>query len=64
MGQKILKIAYAVFVALLTVGLIVFMIVHISKGLAGGNAKLILGAYILMIVWALMKFSAAIKNLK
>lgn len=64
MGQKILKIAYAVFVALLTVGLIVFMIVHISKGLAGGNAKLILGAYILMIVWALMKLSAAIKNLK
>ena len=40
------------------------MIVHISKGLAGGNAKLILGAYILMIVWALMKLSAAIKNLK
>ena len=64
MGQKILKIAYAVFVALLTIGLIVFMIVHISKGLAGGNAKLILGAYILMIVWALMKLSAAIKNLK
>ena len=64
MGQKILKIAYAVFVALLTIALIVFMIVHISKGLAGGNAKLILGAYILMIVWALMKLSAAIKNLK
>lgn len=64
MGQKILKIAYVVFVALLTIGLIVFMIVHISKGLAGGNAKLILGAYILMIVWALMKLSAAIKNLK
>ena len=64
MGQKILKIAYALFVALLTIGLIVFMIVHISKGLAGGNAKLILGAYILMIVWALMKLSAAIKNLK
>ena len=64
MGQKILKIAYAVFVALLTIGLIVFMIVHISKGLAGGNAKLVLGAYILMIVWALMKLSTAIKNLK
>ena len=64
MGEKILKIAYAAFVALLTVGLVVFMIIHISKGLAGGNAKLILGAYILMIVWALMKLSAAIKNLK
>jgi hypothetical protein len=64
MGEKILKIAYAVFVALLTIGLVVFMIIHISKGLAGGNAKLILGAYILMIIWALMKLSAAIKNLK
>jgi hypothetical protein len=64
MGEKILKIAYAVFVALLTIGLVVFMIIHISKGLAGGNAKLILGAYILMIVWALMKLTGAIKNLK
>jgi glycerol uptake facilitator-like aquaporin len=64
MGEKILKIAYAAFVALLTIGLVVFMIIHISKGLAGGNAKLILGAYILMIVWALMKLTGAIKNLK
>lgn len=64
MGKNILKIAYAAFVALLTIGLIVFMIIHISNGLAGGNEKLILGAYILMIVWALMKLYAAIKNLK
>lgn len=64
MGNKILKIAYAAFVALLTAGLVVFMIIHISKGLAGGNAKLILGAYILMIIWALMKLTAAIRNLK
>ena len=64
MGKNILKIAYDAFVALLTVGLIVFMIIHISKGLAGGNEKLVLGAYILMIVWAFMKLYAAIKNLK
>ena len=64
MGKNILKIAYAAFVALLTIGLIVFMIIHISKGLAGGNEKLVLGAYILMIVWAFMKLYAAIKNLK
>lgn len=64
MGKNILKIAYAAFVALLTIGLIVFMIIHISNGLAGGNEKLILGAYILMIIWALMKLYAAIKNLK
>ena len=64
MGKNILKIAYAAFIALLTIGLIVFMIIHISKGLAGGNEKLVLGAYILMIVWAFMKLYAAIKNLK
>lgn len=64
MGKNILKIAYAAFVALLAIALIVFMIIHISNGLAGGNEKLILGAYILMIVWAFMKLYAAIKNLK
>jgi hypothetical protein len=64
MGNKILKIAYAAFIAMLTIGLIVFMIIHITKGLAGGNEKLILGAYILMIVWAFMKLYYAIKELK
>ncbi|MBE6215836.1 MAG: hypothetical protein E7123_06370 [Bacteroidales bacterium] len=64
MGNKIMKIAYAAFIALLTIGLIVFMIIHIGKGLAGGNEKLILGAYVLMIIWALMKLYNAIKSLK
>ena len=52
MGNKIMKIAYAAFIALLTIGLIVFMIIHIGKGLAGGNEKLILGAYVLMMLYA------------
>jgi len=64
MGNKIMKIAYAAFIALLTIGLLVFMIIHIGKGLAGGNEKLILGAYVLMIIWALMKLYNAIKSLK
>lgn len=64
MENKIMKIAYAAFIALLTIGLIVFMIIHIGKGLAGGNEKLILGAYVLMIIWALMKLYNAIKSLK
>ena len=50
--------------AVLTIALVVFMIIHISKGLAGGNEKLILGAYVLMIIWALMKLSMAIKSIK
>ena len=64
MGNKIMKVAYAAFIALLTIGLVVFMVIHITKGLVGGNEKLILGGYILMIVWASMKLYTAIKNLK
>ena len=64
MKSRIFKIFYAVLIALLTVALVVFMIIHIGKGLAGGNEKLILGAYVLMIVWALMKLAGAIKSLK
>ena len=64
MNNRIFKVAYAIFVALLTIALIVFMIIHVSKGLAGGNEKLILGAYVLMIIWALMKLQGAVKNLK
>jgi hypothetical protein len=64
MKTRIFKILYAAVIALLTVALVVFMIIHIGKGLAGGNEKLILGAYVLMIVWALMKLASAIKSLK
>ena len=64
MKTRIFKILYAAVIALLTVALVVFMIIHIGKGLAGGNEKLILGAYVLMIVWALMKLAGAIKSLR
>ena len=62
--SKLFKIVYLIFICLLTIGLVAFMIIHISNGLAGGNAKLILGAYILMIIWALMKLHTAIKSIK
>lgn len=64
MKSRIFKIFYAVLIALLTVALVVFMIIHIGKGLAGGNEKLILGAYVLMIVWALIKLYGAIKSIR
>ena len=64
MRSRIFKIFYAALMAVLTIALVVFMIIHISKGLAGGNEKLILGAYVLMIIWALMKLSTAIKSIK
>ena len=64
MKSRIFKIFYAVLIALLTIALVVFMIIHIGKGLAGGNEKLVLGAYVLMIIWALMKLHGAIKVLR
>ena len=64
MKSKLFLIIYAILIAVITVGLIVFMIIHITKGLSGGNQKLILGAYILMIIWAIMKLHAAIKSLR
>ena len=64
MKGKLSKIIYLVVIALLAVALVVFMCIHISKGLTGGNEKLILGAYILMIIWALMKLYYAVKGLK
>lgn len=64
MKNKVFGIIYAVVLALLAVALIVFMIIHITKGLVGGNQKLILAGYGLMIVWAIMKLYNAIKNLR
>lgn len=64
MKSKLFLILYAIVIAAITVGLIVFMVLHITKGLAGGNQKIILGAYVLMIIWALMKLNAAIKAIK
>ena len=64
MKSKIFLIVYAIVIAAITAGLVFFMILHIRKGLAGGNEKLILGAYIMMIIWARMKLHAAIKSIR
>ena len=64
MKSKIFLVVYTIFIILITIGLVVCMSIHISKGLAGGNQKLVLGAYILMIIWALMKLHTAVRSLK
>ena len=64
MKSRLFLIIYAAAIAVIAVGLVAFMIIHISKGLAGGNQKIILGAYVFMIIWALMKLGAAIKAIK
>ena len=45
------------------IALVVFMIVHIRAGLDGVNAKLLLAAYVLMIIWAGFRLLATIRSL-
>jgi hypothetical protein len=63
MGNKALKIFYAVFMSLMLVALAVFMIVHIRAGLDGQYAKILLAGYILLIVWASARLFTIIRNL-
>ncbi len=64
MGNKALKIFYAVFMALMLVALTVFMIIHIRAGLDGQNARILLAGYILLIIWAAARLFTLIRNLK
>lgn len=63
MGNKALKIFYAVFMALMLVALTVFMIIHIRAGLDSQNAKILLAGYILLIFWAAARLFSLIRNL-
>lgn len=63
MGNKALRIFSAAMMALAIIALIVFMIVHIKAGLAATNAKLMLAAYVLMIIWAGYRLFAIVKSL-
>ena len=63
MGNKALKIFYAVFMSLMLVALAVFMIVHIRAGLDGQYAKILLAGYILLIVWSAARLFTIIRNL-
>ena len=63
MGNKALKIFYAVFMALMLVALTVFMIIHIRAGLDGQNAKILLAGYILLIIWAVARLFTLVRNL-
>ena len=63
MGNKVLKIFHAVFMALMLVALAVFMIVHIRAGLEGQYAKILLAGYILLIVWAAARLFTIVRNL-
>ena len=63
MGNKVLKIFYAVFMTLIHAALVVFMITHIKVGLEGTNAKLLLAGYILLIAWAAFRIFNLVKSI-
>ncbi len=62
MGNKAFKIFYACFMALVLVALVVFLAMHISEGLAGTYAKLMLAGYILLIIWAAYRLYTLVKE--
>lgn len=64
MGNRILRLFYAVFMVLLLVAVVAFMILHIKAGLDSSNAKLLLGGYILILIWAGMRLFTLIKSLR
>jgi hypothetical protein len=63
MRNKALRIFIAAMMSLAIIALVVFMIVHIKAGLEEVNAKLLLGGYILMIIWAAIRLFSTIKSL-
>jgi len=64
MGNRIFKIAYAAFMALMVIAVIVFMILHVKAGLQSGNAKLLLAGYILIAIWGITRLITLIKDLR
>ncbi len=63
MGNNVLKIFRAVFMAIMLVALVVFMIIHIKAGLETQTAKLMLGGYILLFIWAAARVFTLVKEL-
>lgn len=64
MGNKFLKVAYAVFMAAVAVAVVVFMIIHLKAGDGGQYSKLITGGYILLLIWALYRCYNIIKSIR
>lgn len=64
MDNRIFKVLYAVFMAVVAVTVVVFMIIHLKSGQAGQYSKLMTAGYVLILVWALSRCYTLIKNLR
>lgn len=63
MNRKILKVAYAVFIAIILVVLVVFMIMQIRSGSGGQMSSLYIMMYVLLIIWAAIRLYSNIKDI-
>ncbi len=63
MGNKVLKIFYAVFMTFILVTLVIFTIMHIREGLSGSYNKLMLAGYILLLLWAGFRVFTLVREL-
>jgi len=64
MNNRLLKIVYTVFMALLLMAVVAFMVIHIMSGLADSTSKMLLGGYVLLVVWASYRLYSLIRSLK
>ena len=48
---------------LILAAMVVFMVIHIHAGLDGQTAKLLLGGYILLIIWASYRIFTLIRDI-
>ena len=64
MDDRIFKVLYAVFMAVVAVTVVVFMIIHLKSGQAGQYSKLMTAGYVLILLWALSRCYTLIKNLR
>lgn len=64
MGNRIFKIVYTIFMAVIMVAVVAFMILHIQAGISDVNSKLLLWGYIIILIWAAYRLYSLIKDLR
>ena len=64
MENKMFKVLYAVFMAVIAIAVVVFMIIHLKSGQAGQYSKLVTAGYVLIFIWALYRCYTLIRNLR
>ena len=64
MKNNVLKIFYAVFMAIVAVSIVVFMIIHLTSGDGGQYSKLMTAAYVLLFIWAAFRCYNIFKSLR